>query len=243
VLETAELVDAGPALAAARATKVIDEITCISIASAMNESAFSAMESTLMPGVSEKDLLGVHCASVSHLGSPTPGSESVAFATPTSGPVSFRYLASHRPIGDGELVVLAPSALYAGYEAAFARTCCAGHTPPPGADDLAQRSRLGLQALVAACRPGNSGADLYSAWDVTGAPLPEVVLAHGLGIGAEPPIVGLGLGAEAQFHEDMVLMVQSWLVEEGTGGWLERATVRITTDGPVLLSPPLPELD
>ena len=49
-------------------------------------------------------------------------------------------------------------------------------------------------------------------------------LAHGLGLGAEPPLIGLGRGASATFEEGMVLSVQSWVAEQGTGGCLERAT-------------------
>ena len=237
VLGHAELVDGGAALAAARRTKTPDEITCITIAEATAEAALSELQYAIRPGISEKELVGVHAAALAHLGTPTPGSESVVFATPSEGPVRFRYLATHRPIGDGELVVLAPSALYAGYEAGLARTVCAGRTPPAGTAELKERCERGLDALLSACVPGNSGGDLCAAWDTTGSPLPDVVLAHGLGLGAEPPVIGLGTGADDRLEEGMVLMLQSWVVEEGTGGWLERATVHISVDGPILITP------
>ena len=57
---------------------------------------------------------------------PTPPSESVAFATSSRGPVDFRFVARDRPIGDGELVVLSPGALYAGYEADVGTTVLVG---------------------------------------------------------------------------------------------------------------------
>jgi Xaa-Pro aminopeptidase len=165
-----------------------------------------------------------------------PPSESVCFATPARGPVRFRHLASDRPIGDGELVVLAPGALYAGYESGLARTRVAGHAGPQATPDLASRCARGMDALIAACRPGNTGADLYRAWENAGNPDPGVVLAHGLGLGAEPPLIGLGRGGDATIDEGMVLSVQSWVTEEGVGGCLERGTVRIESSGPTALT-------
>jgi Xaa-Pro aminopeptidase len=63
-----------------------------------------------------------------------------------------------------------------------------------------------------------------------------VPLAHGLGLGAEPPLIGLGRGSDATLDEGMVLSVQSWIAEEGVGGCLERATVRIDSSGSTMLT-------
>ena len=128
----AELVDAAPVMTAARRTKTPDEITCLEVASAIAEAALSAMEGALAPGITERELLGIYDERIASLGAPMPPSESVCFATPLHGPVRFRHLASDRPIGEGELVVLAPGALYAGYEAGLARTRVAGNTGPAG---------------------------------------------------------------------------------------------------------------
>jgi Xaa-Pro aminopeptidase len=93
-----------------------------------------------------------------------------------------------------------------------------------------------MDALLAACRPGNTGADLYRAWEGAGENDSPVVLAHGLGLGAEPPVIGFGRGTGALLEEGMVLSVQSWVSAEGTGGCLERAAVRIAGDGAELLT-------
>jgi Xaa-Pro dipeptidase len=224
---SAELVDAAPVMAAARRIKTPDEITCLDVASAIAESALSVLEDALQPGITERELLGVYDEHVARLGAPNPPSESVCFATPLRGPVRFRHLVSDRPVGDGELVVLAPGALYAGYESALARTRAAGQSAPPGAADLASRCARGIDALLAACRAGNTGADLYRAWEDVGNPRSPVPLAHGLGLGAEPPVIGMGRGADALLEEGVVLSVQSWVAEEGVGGCLERATIVI----------------
>ena len=232
----AELVDAAPVMASARRTKMPDEITCLDVASAIAEAALSALEGALAPGITERELLGIYDERIASLGAPMPPSESVCFATPARGPVRFRHLASDRPIGDGELVVLAPGALYAGYESGLARTRVAGHAGPQGTADLASRCARGMDALIAACRPGNTGADLHRAWEEAGNPDPGVPLAHGLGLGAEPPLIGLGRGGDATIDEEMVLSVQSWVAEEGVGGCLERGTVRIESSGPSALT-------
>ena len=132
LVTTADLVDGATVMEQARRIKTADELTCLDVASALAEAALSALEEAVAPGITERQLLGVYAEKIAGLGAPIPPSEAVCFATPTTGPVRFRRLASDRPIGDGELVVLAPGALYAGYEAGLARTTKAGRTAPAG---------------------------------------------------------------------------------------------------------------
>jgi len=235
LVTSADLVDAGPVMESARRIKTPEEITCLDVASAIVEAALSAMEEALAPGVTERELLGIYHERIASLGTPMPPSEGVCFATPSSGSVIFRHLASDRPIGDGELVVLAPGALYAGYESGLARTRVAG-SPRGDVAELASRCARGLDALIGACRTGSTGADLYRAWKDIGNEDPGVPLAHGLGLGAEPPFIGFGRGGDALLEEGMVLSVQSWVTEEGIGGCLERSTVLIESSGPTALT-------
>ena len=232
---SAELVDGGAVLEAARRVKTDEEITCLEVAAAISESALSAMSSAVRPGVSERELLGVYSEHVARLGAPVPPSESVCFVAASAGPVDFRYVASDRPAGDGELVVLAPGALYAGYEAGLARTVVAG-SGGGGGRALGERCAAGMDALLVACRAGGVGADLYRAWEGCGFGVSSVVLAHGLGLGAEPPVIGLGRGHDAVLEEGMVLSVQSWVTEQGVGGCLERATVLVAAGRPTVLT-------
>ncbi len=236
VVKKAELTDATALMGRARAIKTPDEIGCMTVAAGLAEAGLSALEQALAPGVTERELLGVYDECVARMGAPTPPSESVAFATPRRGSVRFRNLASDRPVGDDELVVLSPGALFAGYEAGLARTRASGATPPPGTADLAARCHRALDALVAACRPGNTGSDLYRAWESTGEPEAPVPLAHGMGLGAEAPVIGLGRGTSASLDEGAVLSVQSWVTAEGTGGFLHRELVRVGPDGPEVLT-------
>jgi Xaa-Pro aminopeptidase len=93
-----------------------------------------------------------------------------------------------------------------------------------------------MDALISACRPGNTGADLYRAWEDAGNDGPGAPLAHGLGLGAEPTLIGLGRGRDAGMEVGMVLSVQSWVAEEGIGRCLQRDTVLIESGGPRLLT-------
>jgi Xaa-Pro aminopeptidase len=233
---SAELADAGPALWRARRTKTSDELACLRTAAALAEAALQSLRERVEPGVSERELLAAYYECIGNLSVPAPSSESVAFATPSRGTVRFHVLARDRPVGDGELVVLSPGALYAGYEADVCTTVLAGVTAPTGTGSLGERCRMGLDALLSACRPGATGAELLRAWRHSGEPSPPVVLAHGLGLGAEPPVIGLGRGDSAALEEGSVLCVQSWVSAEGTGGCLERVTIVIATDGPELLT-------
>lgn len=228
----AEVVDGGAVLEACRRVKTDAEITCLEVAAAISESALSALAAALGPGVSERELLGVYSEHVARLGAPVPPSESVCFVA--SGAVALQHVASDRVVGDGELVVLAPGALYAGYEAGLARTFVAGSGG--GGSALGERCGAGMDALLGACRAGAVGADLYQAWEGVGLGPASVVLAHGLGLGAEPPMIGLGRGRDAVLEEGMVLSVQSWVTEEGVGGSLQRETVVIGASGPVVLT-------
>jgi Xaa-Pro dipeptidase len=231
-----ELVDASGILTGLRAEKTADELACIEVAVTLAEAGLAALEEALRPGVSERDLLGIYVETVAALGAPTPPSESVVFATPLRGPVHYRYLASDRIITRGELVVLSPGALYAAYEGGVARTRTAGAAPTRDAVALADRCRRATDALVAACRPGNTGADLYRAWESTGERPAEIALAYGMGIGTETPMVGFGRSAGTTLHEGAILSVQAWVSEEGIGGYFEREMLRIGTHGPELLT-------
>jgi Xaa-Pro dipeptidase len=235
-LPSAEIVDAANVMTAVRRIKTQDEVTCIDVAAAIAEAALSALDDALFPGVTERELLGVYYERIATRGAPVAPSESVCFATESTGPVRFRQLASDRPIRDGELVVLAPGALYAGYEAGLARTRIAGRAATAGATELADQCARSMDALLAACLPGSTGADLYRAWQNAGNPESQVPLAHGVGLGAEPPLIGLGRGRSATLEEGMVLTVNAWVTRDGVGGCLERATVRIDSARPTMLT-------
>ena len=154
-----------------------------------------------------------------------------------------RRVVSDRAIGSGELVVCSGGVLYGGYEGTATGTwVCQGQPVPPPAPlvSLHRRWRVAIDAMLEQCRPGTAPERLREAWIATGEPLPPVLLAHGVGIGVEPPLIGGALGpvdADPEpLHAEMVLMVQGYVWEPGVGGYLGSETVRISADGPVTMS-------
>ena len=223
----AELVDATPAMTAARVSKSAEEVALVERAVAVAETALTAMADAVEPGATERDLLRAYLTSISAQGCPTPPTEGVVCATPRSGPVVLRRLPSERRLGPGQLVALDPGALYAGYEGGVGRTV-AVEGASPGAQALAARCRDALDAVIDRCRAGARGSALRA----EGAD----ILVHGLGLGAEPPVVGNGAPGEAELVPGMVLSVQAWVAREGTGGVLLRDVVHVGDGTPRVLS-------
>jgi Xaa-Pro aminopeptidase len=236
VAPRAGVVDGGPALAAARSRKSPAEVARIAAAAGLAMTALAAMTAALRPGVSERDLLAAYLEAIAAAGAPTPPSAGVACATPTRGPVALRRIATDEPIDAGRLVVLDPGAFHRGYEGGIGRTRVAGAEPTAAQRALARRCGAAVDAVVAACRPGATGADLVAAWSATGEALAREPLAVGIGLGVEPPVVGAGLGATATLADGAVLAVTGWVAEEGVGGVLERDLVHVTGAGPELLT-------
>lgn len=233
----AEVVDGAPALWAARSTKTADEVACIAAATAVAEAGLTAMVDALRPGVTERDLLAAYLERLASLGAPTPPTEGVACATAVSGPVALRRLATADPVAEGQLVVLDAGGFAMGYEGGVGRTWVAGAAPASGAArELAERCRAVLDAVVAACRPGATGAELCRAWTATGEPLPAGPIAHGVGLGVEPPLIGEGVGAAAVLSEGTVLLVSGWVAAEGVGGFFQRDLVLVGDGEPQILS-------
>lgn len=227
----AELVDAGPVLRAARGTKTPEERIAIETACAIAEAGLEAMRAHLTAGVTERQLLARHVRCVGALGAPIVPDEAVALAARDG----VARAVGDRPLEDRELVALAPSASYVGYEASLARTFAVGTNPAPEQVELGRRCRCALDAVVGACRPGATGAALWSAWREAGGGDLDVPLAVGTGLGAEPPVVGLGVGDDVALADDMVLVVQGWLADDHHGGWFERDVVAVG-DVPQLLT-------
>jgi Xaa-Pro aminopeptidase len=90
--------------------------------------------------------------------------------------------------------------------------------------------------LVDACHAGATGRDIVSAWTAIGEPLPPVALVHGSGTGVEPPVVGPYDTEEFALEAGMVLSLQSWVSQEGVGGFLLRETIAVTDAAPEILT-------
>jgi Xaa-Pro dipeptidase len=237
----AEIVDGGEAMQAARAVKSADEIACIRTAVAMAEGALAQTLGALQPGVSERELQGEYDRHLTAYGVTAPALEGIGVVAPrepaAAGAPPVRVVPGDRCLADGDLVVCHAGALYAGYEGDVARTYPVG-APTREMRAVARRAHDALAAVVAACGPGSSGAALLDAYERTGGTRLPFPVAHGLGIGVEPPLIGTGLASDHDvvLTPGTVLAVGSYAWEAGVGGVRLVDTVVVTDTGPESLA-------
>ena len=142
-------------------------------------------------------------------------------------------------VRSGDLIVFGAGALADGYVAEVSRTWPVGDAANEVTEKLYQRSNELWDRLIAACRPGARAADLLAAYDEAGEPAPPMAVAHGLGLGFDPPVITRQLPATAdaeRLDPGMVLALTGYVWQEGLGGVLRRDTVVITDDGPDVLT-------
>jgi Xaa-Pro dipeptidase len=244
----ARLVDAERMMRQLRAVKLPGEIDAVRMAIAMTEGALAALRDEVRPGVRELDVKSRFHEELCRFGVNHPAMEGTFCATPRDdeqrslGLPPVRLLPDRRTLDAGDLVAVAASVPYAGYEGVVARTWpCVGPAGRPSAAQhaLHDRWRVAHDALVERCRAGLPVTELARAWTATGEPLPPTPLAYGVGLGVEYPVVG-GAGALAAPEEPllpgMVLGIQGYVWERGVGGYLGAETVLITDDAPQRLT-------
>jgi len=243
---SAEVVDGEALMRCVRAVKLPAEVDCIRAALAIAEGALAAVAAELHPGVTERELAARAAQELARFGTPLPAFEASFCATPRDGDgpaPPLRQRASDRPLAAGDLVACRVGVLHAGYEgAAVGSLPCLGPSGSPSRAqrDLHARWRTAQDALVARCRPGVASAELRKAWLETGEELPPLLLAHGVGLGVEPPVVDGAAGAkpcgDEPLQEGMVVAVQGYVFEPGVGGHLGGETLLVTSGAPLRLS-------
>ncbi len=124
-----------------------------------------------------------------------------------------------------------------GYVGEVGRTWPVGEVA--GADELFRRSNELWERLIAACRPGGCAADLLAAYEAAGESLPATPVAHGLGLGFDPPVISAdlpGTCAEERLEPGMVLAVTGYVWQSGVGAVFSRDAVLIGDDGAEVLT-------
>ncbi|MCV7377411.1 Xaa-Pro aminopeptidase [Mycobacterium alsense] len=227
----ADLVDGEPAMAAARRVKTPDEIAAMGPALRVAERGLASAVAELRPGVAERTLAGAALQAMAAGGVSTPASQDVAWVTSREHP----WRRVNRPVEPGDLVALAAGALADGYVGEVGRTWVAGDGG--GARGLYARSDALHDKLLGACRPGAPVRGLLDAYEAAGEPLPPMPVAHGLGLGFDPPVVSGELaGADERLETGMVLAISGHVWQEGVGMVFRRDTVHITDDGAEVLT-------
>jgi Xaa-Pro aminopeptidase len=229
----AELVDGELAMRAARRIKTPDEIAAMGAAFRVAENGIAAAVTELRPGASDKALAGAVLEAMAAGGVSTPATQDTAWVTSREHP----WRRADREVREGDLVAFAAGALAGGYVGEVGRTWPAGEVAAQG--KLYQRSNALYDNLIAACRPGAPTRDLLAAYETAGEPIPPMPIAHGLGLGFDPPVVSEMLwaaGEHDRLEAGMVLAVTGYVWQEGVGAVFRRDTVHITDDGAEVLT-------
>ncbi|MBX7433309.1 M24 family metallopeptidase [Mycobacterium sp. Y57] len=232
----AELVDAEQAMQAARRVKTPEEVQALRHALAIAEEGLAAGVAALGAGTTAKAITAAVLEAEAAGGVSTPATQEAAWVTSKEHP--WRRVEDDGVIREGDLVVLSAGVLADGYVAELARTLCVGE-PTDAVRGLYLRRDALWDRLVEVCRPGMATSALLDAYQQAGEQLPVMPVAHGLGLGFDPPVVSPSLRATAEadiLEEGMVLAVTAYVWEQGVGAVFTRDAVLITADGAELLS-------
>jgi Xaa-Pro aminopeptidase len=233
----AELVDAEPAMREARRIKTADEIVALRVSLRVAEDALAKAVAELRPGVSEQTLAGVLLEAEAAGGVCTPATQDAAWVTSTDHP--WRRARSDGSLASGDLVALSAGVLAGGYVGEVGRTYPIGEPDETTIRKLYARSDALWEQLIGACQPGAAASELFSAYEAAGEALPPMPVAHGLGLGFDPPVVSPQLpetAAAERLDPGMALAVTGYVWEKGVGAVFRRDAVLIKDDGPEVLT-------
>jgi Xaa-Pro aminopeptidase len=231
----AELVDGELAMRTARRIKTAEEVVALRGAIRVAEAGLAAALSELSPGSTEQSLTGAMLEAMAAGGVSTSATQDGAWVT--SHEHRWRQGPRDRLVADGDLVAFASGALADGYVAEVGRTVPVGDVA--GADELFDRSNALWNKLIAACKPGAPASDLLAAYEAAAEPLPPMPVAHGLGLGFDPPVVSPDLpetSTEAHLDPGTVLAVTGYVWAQGVGAVYQRDAVLVTDDGAEVLT-------
>jgi Xaa-Pro aminopeptidase len=236
----AELVDGEVAMRAARRIKTTDEVAVLRGALRVAEDALATAVGELRDGTTERELAGVLFEAEAAGGVSTPATQDAAWVTSREHP--WRRARSDGRIQDGDLVAFSAGVLADGYVGEVGRTWPVGGVEGPEIPALYDRWNALWDRLSAACQPGHPASELLAAYEAANEPLPPMPVAHGLGLGFDPPVVTAqlrGTAAREILEPGMVLSVTGYVWQEDVGAVFGREAVLVTSDGfEVLTSSP-----
>jgi Xaa-Pro aminopeptidase len=202
-----------------RKRKSADEVVCVRAALAIATTGLAAVAAALRPGLEEAALRGVFAERVAASGATIPSLEGRFRAAAGRAVVRTERVGGvARELAPDDLVVLRAGVMLGGYEGTLARTrlCAPSDAASPAAAGLAERAQRLSEFLARACRPGATARDLLDAYARCGEPLPSGTIAHGVGLGAEPPLIGSGHSCDSQggLEAGMVLSLRAVVASE-----------------------------
>lgn len=232
----AELVDGEQAMRAARRIKTPEEIAALRRALIVAEEGLARGVAELAAGTTEQVLAGAILKAEAAGGVSTPATQDAAWVTSKEHP--WRRTAGDGRVRNGDLVALSAGVLADGYVGEVARTAYVGE-PTDAVREVYRRRDDLWDRLIDACRPGKPTSALLDTYADAGEPLPAMPVAHGLGLGFDPPVVSPHLRATAEadiLEEGMVLAITGYVWERGVGAVFTRDAVLVGSGGPEVLT-------
>jgi Xaa-Pro dipeptidase len=233
----AELVDGELAMRAARRIKTPDEVATLRGAVRVAQESLAIAVGQLRVGITEHELTGILLEAEAAGGVSTPATQDGAWVTSREHP--WRRARSDGRIDNGDLVAFSAGVLADGYVGEVGRTWPVGDVSDNTPSALYDRWNALWDRLAEACQPGQPASALLAAYAAADEPLPPMPVAHGLGLGFDPPVVTPDLQATAAqeiLEPGMVLSVTGYVWQEGVGAVFGREAVLITQDGPEVLT-------
>ena len=241
--------DARPVLGAATICKTVDELASISAAQRINGEAMLSVVAGLDPGVHRSDLaatflrrireLGVDTSMIDPIFQPMPRAVADGPRT-TTGDVAFPTGLGDPAYREGDLIWVDSGITVNGYASDFGRTWVCGRDPSEAEQELFDRWRAVIDAVLAVLRPGATSGDLCRAAAAANGGerpwLPHFYLAHGIGIeSAEMPLIGTDLGEAFDdafvLAPGMVVVLEPVIWVDGVGGYRAEEVIAVTDDG------------
>ena len=233
----AELVDGELAMRAARRIKTPDEVAALRGALRVAEESLATAVGELRVGITEQALTGVLLETEAAGGVSTPATQDGAWVTSREHP--WRRGRSDGRIDQDDLVAFSAGVLADGYVGEVGRTWPVDDVKGAEIPALYDRWNALWNRLAAACKPGQPASDLLTAYEGADEPLPPMPVAHGLGLGFDPPVVTSELrttAAQEILEPGMVLSVTGYVWQEGVGAVFGREAVHVTPEGPEVLT-------
>ena len=167
----------------------------------------------------------------------TPATQDSAWVTSKDSP--WRRAHGDGGVRDGDLVAFGAGVLAGGYVGEVGRTWPVGEFDEDAGGALYRRRDELWARMIDACRPGAPASVLLDAYQAAGEPLPPMPVAHGLGLGFDPPVITPRLpetAAGETLEDGMVLALTGYVWEQGVGRCSPATPSIVTADGAEVLS-------
>lgn len=235
-------VDCTPLLTDVQAIRTDREIACLREAAGFSDLGIRAGVAAAAGECSGSEVAGAIEQAMLSAGSDYPAC--VPQIRPTEDIRQEHVAWVHHRISAGDTIFFELSGAAARYHAPLSRTA-----RPRGSRrdaDAAELSGAGIDAIVAALRPGQEAEDVYRAWkDTIEAGLGRAYQRHhcgySIGIGFPPSwmpgrVDSLRPGHHMAIRPGMTFHIQSWVVDQQIGTYAISDTALVTADGSELLT-------